>query len=98
IVLDWPLHWSVKFVGIVAGTVSILLLTYHLFVRNTIIGQVLNGRRRRSDTVTIETPVGLGDASKTRSVVAELRDVRKQCDSTIALGGVDLQIRRGEVF
>ncbi len=98
IVLDWPLHWSVKFVGIVAVTVSILLLTYHLFVRNTIIGQVLNGRRRRSDTVTIETPVGLGDASKTRSVVAELRDVRKQYDSTIALGGVDLQIRSGEVF
>lgn len=45
-IIDWPLHWSIKFVGIVTVTVGILLVSYHFLVRNTVIGRVLNGRRR----------------------------------------------------
>lgn len=40
-----PLHWIVKYPLILVITLTICLATYQLFVRSTIIGQVLNGRR-----------------------------------------------------
>jgi hypothetical protein len=45
IVLKWPLHWSIKFPMIVTVAITLLLLSYHYLVRNTYIGQILNGRR-----------------------------------------------------
>ena len=52
--LDW--HWSVKYLLSLAGTVPILLLSYHYLVRFTFIGATLNGRRhprvRVDSTVT----------------------------------------------
>jgi glucan biosynthesis protein C len=45
-VAEVPLHWSLKLSFISIVTLAIALLTYDLFVRSTIIGQVLNGRRR----------------------------------------------------
>ena len=103
LVLDWPLHWSVKFVGIVTVTVAILLLSYHIVVRRTIIGQVLNGRRRVSSTknvgLTLDDPTGTSSTSRTRgAIVARMHDVRKRYGNTAALDGVDLQIRSGEVL
>jgi glucan biosynthesis protein C len=43
--LRWPLHWSVKFVLVIALTGAFLLVTYHYLVRSTFLGVFLNGRR-----------------------------------------------------
>jgi glucans biosynthesis protein C len=40
---DW--HWSIKLAIYVGGSMAILLVTYHYFVRFTWIGAMLNGRR-----------------------------------------------------
>ena len=40
---DW--HWAIKLVIYVGGSMAILLVTYHWFVRFTWIGAMLNGRR-----------------------------------------------------
>lgn len=40
-----PLHWAIKFPMVMVATLAILLLTYHVLVRNTFIGLWLNGRR-----------------------------------------------------
>jgi len=45
-VAELPLHWSLKLAFISTITIAISLLTYDLFVRSTLIGWVLNGRRR----------------------------------------------------
>lgn len=46
-----PWHWLPKYALILAITLTVCLTTYHLFVRFTIIGRVLNGRRfERSST------------------------------------------------
>ena len=47
VVMQWTLHWSLKFAFIVTVTTALLLLSYHYLVRYTYIGEVLNGRRRR---------------------------------------------------
>lgn len=49
---DWPVPGFVKFLFVVAMTVLVCFVTYHYFVRATVIGQFLNGRkysRRLSD-------------------------------------------------
>ncbi|HLF11747.1 MAG TPA: acyltransferase family protein [Gammaproteobacteria bacterium] len=45
---DW--HWSIKFVIMIGGSMSILLVTYHYLVRFTWIGAILNGRRHPRPT------------------------------------------------
>lgn len=45
VVMRWPVHWSIKFLLIVAATFALLLLSYRYLVRGTFIGSVLNGRR-----------------------------------------------------
>ncbi|GLH82272.1 hypothetical protein SSBR45G_71810 [Bradyrhizobium sp. SSBR45G] len=42
--LDWP--WSVKYALILLVAVPTMLASYHLLVRNTIVGRALNGRRQ----------------------------------------------------
>jgi glucans biosynthesis protein C len=52
LVSKWALPWSVKLPVIVSATMALLLLTYRLFVRTTVIGALLNGRRHpRTATV-----------------------------------------------
>ena len=41
--LDWP--WSVKFSIILVVALAVMLASYHLLVRFTVVGLVLNGRR-----------------------------------------------------
>lgn len=41
-----PLNWAVKLTIVSFGTIGICLLTYDLFVRSTLLGAVINGRRR----------------------------------------------------
>ncbi len=45
-VAEWPLPWSIKLAALSTLTVAFSLLTYDLFVRSTLVGAVLNGRRR----------------------------------------------------
>ena len=45
-VAELPLHWSLKLAFISVMTIAVSLLSYDLFVRSTLIGWVLNGRRR----------------------------------------------------
>ena len=45
-VAELPLHWSLKLALISLITIGFSLLTYDLFVRSTLLGWLLNGRRR----------------------------------------------------
>ncbi|BAM92329.1 acyltransferase [Bradyrhizobium oligotrophicum S58] len=45
--LDWP--WPVKYGLILLVAIPIMLTSYHLLVRNSFIGRLLNGRRARQD-------------------------------------------------
>lgn len=47
-VAELPWHWSVKWLAVTGITIAISLLLYDLFVRPTVIGQVLNGRKKAS--------------------------------------------------
>jgi fucose 4-O-acetylase-like acetyltransferase len=52
--LDWP--WPIKFAGILLIALPLMLASYHLLVRFSFIGVVLNGRRmRREDKLTPAT-------------------------------------------
>jgi len=41
----WEVHWSLKFALINVVAFPVMLLSYHVLVRRTIIGQTLNGRK-----------------------------------------------------
>lgn len=49
LVVDWPIHYHLKFVLVCVGVTLITLSTYELGVRYTIIGKTLNGPRTRPD-------------------------------------------------
>lgn len=93
----WPLHWSIKFPLVVTATLALAFVSYHFLVRSTFIGGILSGRkypRRRDPAATsvaaATAPVG--------PIVAELQAVTKRYGATVALDGVDLAVRRGEVM
>jgi peptidoglycan/LPS O-acetylase OafA/YrhL len=44
-VSQWPLHWTIKYTFVLVASLAILIASYHLFVRFTFIGQLLNGRK-----------------------------------------------------
>src|SRR4051812_17769559 len=97
IVLKWALHWSIKFPLIVCVALSVLLLTYHFLVRNTLIGEVLNGRRYPAKHRATTIVTGGKPSEIDQRLVAELRDVRKTFGSTTAVDELSLQVRRGEI-
>ncbi len=43
---ELPLHWSIKLVAISTLTIGLSLLVYDFFIRPTIIGKTLNGRKK----------------------------------------------------
>jgi peptidoglycan/LPS O-acetylase OafA/YrhL len=43
---ELPFHWTLKLVSISLLTVGISIVLYDLFVRSTLMGQILNGRKR----------------------------------------------------
>ncbi len=45
-VAEVPVHWAFKLPFISAVTIAVTLLSYDLFVRSTLLGAILNGRRR----------------------------------------------------
>lgn len=91
---DWPLHWSIKFPLLMVATTALLLSSYHYVVRSTYIGEILNGRRYPRSSATAEPdriePTSAGP-------LASLRNVHKKYGATIALQGLDLDVRRGEL-
>ena len=46
LVSEVPLHWSIKFPAVVGAALGLLLLSYRSWVRPTLLGALLNGRRR----------------------------------------------------
>jgi hypothetical protein len=51
---DWPWPSAVKFLGICAVTTAVLLVIYEYAVRYTWVGEILNGRKTRHDTDSLE--------------------------------------------
>jgi len=43
--LQWPLHWAIKYALILSIAGVLLLASYHYLVRSTFIGKFLNGRK-----------------------------------------------------
>ncbi len=100
VVMQWTLHWSLKFALIIIVTTALLLLSYHYLVRFTYIGEVLNGRRRlKAIKVSAPPPtVNISTTDLHGPVVAELSGVHKRYGSTVALEGIDLQVPHGKLL
>ena len=94
-IAGWPLHWSVKLPLVLAVTLALLTASYHGFVRSTVIGEVLNGRRvLRSRAAARGVP---GGAPRPEGgPVAALIGVSKRYAEVTALEGLDLTVRSGE--
>ncbi len=92
---DWPLHWSVKFPLLMVVTTALLLVSYRYLVRNTIIGETLNGRRYGPSDLAQPTAVEIQSRPES---LASLHGVKKRYGTTVALDGLDLQIGRGELL
>jgi len=86
---DWPLHWGLKFPFVVATSLALLLLSYHWLVRPTLIGRVLGGPA---------APRPAAAPPHDGEVVAQLRGVTKRYGTQMALDGLDLDLRRGELL
>jgi ABC-type multidrug transport system ATPase subunit len=102
VMMRWPWHWAIKFPVIVGVTVGVLLLTYRWFVRGTIIGEVLNGQRVRGEggrLVLRANPAPTPGTPATQGgPLAELIDASKRYDKTVALDGVSVAVRPGELL
>jgi ABC-type multidrug transport system ATPase subunit/peptidoglycan/LPS O-acetylase OafA/YrhL len=91
---DAPLHWSLKFPVIVGIALGLLFVSYHYLVRRTFIGEVLNGTRHRASAGSSAQPAPVNGSAPH----AELVLARKKYGDTLALDGVDLQVRPGELL
>lgn len=98
LVLEWPLHWSIKFPLIVVTATAILLLSYHFLVRNTYIGEILNGRRYKNRQQYYSSISNSSSSENQADCIVEIREVYKQYGTHSALNGLNLQIRAGEVL
>lgn len=105
LMMDWPLHWSLKFPLILGVTLAVLLPIYAYLVRPTLLGAVLNGRRRprgpgqllptaSEASLPTETPTPTSDPT----LLAELRAVEKRYGDKRALDGLSLSLRHGELL
>ena len=93
LVKDLPWHWGVKFPIVLSTALVLLFASYHFLVRSTIVGEVLNGRRRhRSGDTYVEPP------ATPHNVIATLATVSKKYGTTLALDGLCLEVRRGELL
>jgi ABC-type multidrug transport system ATPase subunit/peptidoglycan/LPS O-acetylase OafA/YrhL len=103
-----PWHWSIKFPLVLVVSFTLLFLSYHYFVRSTFIGQLLNNRkyprhpqavpsRNGEGTTTVNATSEPAETATVRPVVT-LRDVHKRYGKTVALAGLDLDVRQGELL
>ena len=95
---DWPLHWAVKFPLVVTVALAILFASYHLLVRYTFIGEVLNGVRHRRGRANREAPAGPPSSQGQGEPLAVLADASKQFGAVKALDGLSLDVRPGELL
>jgi ABC-type multidrug transport system ATPase subunit/peptidoglycan/LPS O-acetylase OafA/YrhL len=97
-----PWHWSAKFPLVLGVSLALLFGSYRYLVRQTLIGQVLNGRRYPRglgrDVIDDTTPVPRSVSAATGVPMASLRDVHKRYGTTVALAGLDLVVHPGEVL
>ena len=95
-----PWHWSVKFPLILVVSFVVLFISYHYLVRSTLIGQVLNGRRypRGVHHAVARQENGVGVQGDEASPLATLAGVHHCYGKTIALAGLDLDVRSGELL
>ena len=106
LLMSVPLHWTLKFPLIVAVTLAALLISYHYLVRPTLIGEILNGRRyARRAAATLHPvvaapvrPLAPAPPAADSAPIAELRAVTKRFGKTLALDGVSLAVRPGELL
>ncbi|MGQ3054423.1 MAG: ATP-binding cassette domain-containing protein [Roseateles sp.] len=89
----WPLHWGLKYPFIVVTSLALLLASYHVLVRFTVVGKVLNSRAHRRGA-----PSAAVADDATGDVVAQLCGVSKRYGPLEALTRVDLDLRRGELL
>ena len=97
----WPLHWSVKYPFILVASFAVLFLSYHLLVRPTFIGQLLNGRKhplRKPKPLPAAAQAAAPTVVDARAPVAELRAITKKFGTTTALAGVDIDLKPGELL
>jgi len=102
----WPLHWGIKFPFILVASFALLFLSYHLLVRPTVIGQVLNGRKYplRKKKGPPPSPTSPSPASPSPNggergdVVARLRGITKRYGAVTALSNIDIEVRAGELL
>jgi hypothetical protein len=45
LVMQWPIHWGIKYSFILVVSFVLLFVTYHYWVRSTFIGKALNGQK-----------------------------------------------------
>ena len=111
LVMDWPLHWTVKFLLILSITLAALFASYHYLVRPTFIGEILNGRKyprslRAGHPPEPGIPVpqvpqtgALAEhGSNTLVPVAQLTGVTKRYGKTVALDDLSFAVRPGELL
>jgi len=105
VLMEVPLHWTVKFPLIVAVALAVLLASYHFLVRSTFLGELLNGRRiaRKRDRPAPRTEASVpaipaAMPARETAAVAELAAVTKRYGKLPALDGVDLAVGPGELL
>jgi len=102
---QWPMSWMLKYPFILVVSFAVLFGSYHLLVRHSFIGQLLNGRKYPWRKAAVAAPVtrsAAGPASVASephgAPVAALRGITKQFGKTTALSGIDIEVRRGELL
>jgi ABC-type multidrug transport system ATPase subunit/peptidoglycan/LPS O-acetylase OafA/YrhL len=102
VVRSWPVHWAFKYGFVLAASFALLFASYHFLVRPTFIGEWLNGRkypRRSASSHVAAAPTASPMAlAGNRETVASLESVTRRYGNTVALDGVDISIRRGELI
>ena len=105
-----PWHWAIKFPLILVVSLAVLFASYRYLVRSTFIGQLLNGRKYPRDPIAASgfRRTNNGDPRSApgrplrrrcqRTPLATLNGVHKRYGKTVALAGLDLEVRSGELL
>jgi len=100
---QWPASWMLKFPFILVVSFAVLFGSYHLLVRHSFIGQLLNGRKYpwrkpKLEPVAPQATVAPPAGTDGRGPVAELRAITKKYGTTVALNDVNIDLRPGELL
>lgn len=101
LLMNVPLHWAFKLPLILAISLTVLLVSYHHLVRPTLVGEVLNGRRYPRHAGVLVPPAPAASARTLAggaASIAELLNVTKRYGKTVALDGLSLAVRPGELL